>query len=134
LSSIARQLESQGWRQLFGALSGSFGGGGGGIFGSIFRLFAPASFDGGGYTGGGARMGGLDGKGGFLAMLHPRETVIDHTRGQGAGRLDIYVHPSGEFDTRVRGVAAQVYVAREPGTVARATEATHASFAEFRPA
>ena len=29
-------------------------------------------FDGGGYTGGGSRAGGLDGKGGQLAMLHPR--------------------------------------------------------------
>jgi len=44
-----------------------------------------ASFDGGGYTGGGARSGGLDGNGGFLAMMHPQETVIDHTKGQGTG-------------------------------------------------
>ena len=43
------------------------------------------SADGGGYTGSGPRSGGLDGKGGFMAMLHPRETVIDHTKGQGAG-------------------------------------------------
>lgn len=42
------------------------------------------SFDGGGYTGSGPRSGGLDGKGGYLAMLHPRETVIDHTKGQAA--------------------------------------------------
>ncbi|MCD2353680.1 hypothetical protein [Pseudosulfitobacter pseudonitzschiae] len=39
------------------------------------------SFAGGGYTGNGSRSGGLDGKGGFMAMLHPRETVTDHTRG-----------------------------------------------------
>lgn len=38
------------------------------------------SFDGGGYTGNGPRSGGLDGKGGFLAMMHPQETVIDHTK------------------------------------------------------
>lgn len=44
-----------------------------------------ASFDGGGFTGSGPRTGGLDGRGGFMAMLHPNETVIDHTRGQGAG-------------------------------------------------
>jgi hypothetical protein len=43
------------------------------------------SFDGGGYTGSGARAGGLDGKGGFLSLLHPRETVIDHTKGGTAG-------------------------------------------------
>jgi len=42
------------------------------------------SMDGGGYTGSGPRSGGLDGKGGFLAMLHPKETVIDHTKGQSA--------------------------------------------------
>ena len=40
------------------------------------------SFDGGGFTGAGSRMGGLDGKGGYLAMLHPNETVLDHTKGQ----------------------------------------------------
>jgi hypothetical protein len=43
------------------------------------------SFDGGGFTGGGSRSGGLDGKGGFPAILHPNETVIDHTKGQGTG-------------------------------------------------
>ena len=41
--------------------------------------------EGGGYTGNGARAGGMDGKGGFMAMLHPRETVVDHTKGQGGG-------------------------------------------------
>jgi len=42
------------------------------------------SFEGGGFTGMGARAGGIDGKGGFPAILHPNETVIDHTKGQGA--------------------------------------------------
>jgi hypothetical protein len=46
---------------------------------------SPRMFAGGGYTGNGARAGGMDGKGGFMAMLHPRETVVDHTRGQSAG-------------------------------------------------
>jgi len=41
--------------------------------------------EGGAYTGSGARAGGMDGKGGFMAMLHPRETVVDHTKGQGGG-------------------------------------------------
>lgn len=45
-------------------------------------------YDGGGYTGSGSRSGGLDGKGGFMAMLHPRETVIDHTKGQSVGGGD----------------------------------------------
>ena len=43
------------------------------------------SFDGGGFTGTGGRSGGMDGKGGFPAILHPNETVVDHTKGQGGG-------------------------------------------------
>jgi LysM repeat protein len=44
------------------------------------------SFEGGGYTGNGPRSGGVDGRGGFPAILHPRETVVDHTRaGNGRG-------------------------------------------------
>jgi len=45
------------------------------------------TFAGGGYTGNGPRAGGLDGKGGFMAMLHPRETVTDHTKRQSAGQV-----------------------------------------------
>lgn len=54
--------------------------------GSFLSSFVSSifSFDGGGYTGSGSRSGGLDGKGGFQAMLHPQETVIDHTKGQRA--------------------------------------------------
>lgn len=48
----------------------------GGFLSSMF------SFDGGGYTGNGVRSGGLDGKGGFMALLHPQETVVDHTKSQ----------------------------------------------------
>ena len=43
------------------------------------------SFEGGGFTGYGARAGGLDGKGGYMAMVHPNESIIDHTKGQGQG-------------------------------------------------
>ena len=53
-----------------------------GTFSSFFSKF---SFDGGGYTGMGARTGGVDGKGGFPAILHPNETVVDHTKGQAMG-------------------------------------------------
>jgi hypothetical protein len=65
-----------------------------GLFGQglASRINAPRSFNGGGFTGMGARAGGLDGKGGFLAMLHPRESVLDHTKGQGmGGRLHVTV-------------------------------------------
>ena len=51
--------------------------------------FAPPlrPFEGGGYTGNGPRTGGLDGRGGFMAMLHPNETVIDHSRGNSGGEV-----------------------------------------------
>ena len=42
-------------------------------------------FEGGGFTGMGARAGGIDGRGGFPAILHPNETVVDHTKGQSVG-------------------------------------------------
>lgn len=77
------------------AIAQNFGGGaglGGFNWGSLFSSsFQPTTtlgnflkgipgFDGGGHTGAGSRTGGMDGKGGFLAMMHPDETVIDHTR------------------------------------------------------
>lgn len=82
------------WDMLFGAvmggLSGGFGGFGGqaGVgmgnplnLGTGIGFGSYGSFDGGGFTGYGSRSGGIDGKGGFPAVLHPNETVIDHTRG-----------------------------------------------------
>lgn len=43
-------------------------------------MLSGLSFAGGGYTGSAPRAGGIDGQGGFPAILHPQETVIDHTR------------------------------------------------------
>jgi hypothetical protein len=55
-------------------------------------LLSAPSFEGGGYTGDGPRVGGVDGRGGFPAILHPRETVIDHTMtGAGAGSLQVTI-------------------------------------------
>jgi len=78
---------------LANSLASGLGGAGGGFdWGSLFSSsFKPNTtlsnflggipgFDGGGNTGMGARSGGLDGKGGFLALMHPRETVTDHTK------------------------------------------------------
>lgn len=74
---------------------------GGFDFGSLFSgLF---SFDGGGYTGSGMRAGGLDGKGGFLAMMHPQETVIDHTRGGSVGGVTVNVINQGGGALQVTG-------------------------------
>ena len=75
-------------KPLFDAITGSFGGGGnanaaGNASGT--NLGGSRSFNGGGFTGMGSRSGGVDGKGGFPAILHPNETVIDHTKGQSSG-------------------------------------------------
>lgn len=61
---------------------GELGKSGGDFFSNLFSGF---KFAGGGTTGNGPRTGGLDGQGGFMAMLHPQETVIDHARGQSVG-------------------------------------------------
>jgi len=74
---VTRKLVTE---PLGNAISGAVSGFNPGDF--ISGLF---SADGGGYTGMGARSGGLDGKGGFMAVLHPQETVVDHTRGQRLG-------------------------------------------------
>lgn len=69
-----------------------------GIFGAVGSLGDLTSHEGGGYTGNGARSGGLDGKGGFLSIMHPKETVTDHTRaggGMGGGGVTINVMVDG---------------------------------------
>lgn len=67
--------------------------------GSLIKAFGGlTSFDGGGDTGNGTRSGGLDGKGGFLAMMHPQETVIDRTIGQGVVGSKMSVHVTVSFD------------------------------------
>ena len=61
-----------------GILQSAFGGAPAGGIGAGAFAIGKASFEGGGYTGDGPRAGGLDGRGGYLAMVHPNETVIDH--------------------------------------------------------
>lgn len=46
-----------------------------------------ASFEGGGLTGSGARSGGMDGKGGMLAVVHPNEKITDLHKGQGESKV-----------------------------------------------
>jgi uncharacterized protein YidB (DUF937 family) len=53
------------------------------------------SFEGGGFTGDGPRSGGLDGRGGFMAMLHPNETIIDHTRASGPAMAPPQINLTG---------------------------------------
>lgn len=93
--AMATQILGNSYIKAAGAFFGMFGGGSGsggsGAFVADAGLASNADwyasmigFDGGGYTGSGARSGGLDGMGGFMAVMHPQETVIDHTRGQSA--------------------------------------------------
>lgn len=103
------------------SLAGAFKGigGGGGLVGGIKNLF---TFDGGGYTGAGSRSGGLDGKGGFMAVLHPNETVVDHTKG-GAGD-SVIIYQVNNIDSR-----------SDQGTIAAAmVQAKNAAVAEVHNA
>ena len=107
IQAFDRMISSIQGGGFFGILNGllNFGIqlGGIGVFGKDIqgRINSAPSFAGGGFTGMGARAGGLDGKGGFMAMLHPRETVIDHTRGQGGG-----VHVTVGVDPRTGNLLA----------------------------
>ena len=74
-------------KRITGMIAGAIGGAGGAPTTSLRPV--ARSFAGGGYTGDGSRSGGLDGKGGYMAMVHPRETVIDHARGQGSGGVTV---------------------------------------------
>jgi hypothetical protein len=69
------------------------------------------SFEGGGFTGHGARAGGLDGKGGRMAMVHPNETVIDHTKGAAGGITvinNVDARGSGaDVDQKIKSAMAQ---------------------------
>lgn len=103
----------------------------GGInWGSLFQgLF---SFDGGGYTGAGARSGGMDGKGGFLAMMHPNETVIDHTRrGSVAGGASVTVNVINQGGTGLRVSGQQQRVGADGGlTIDVLVDAVEAGLAD----
>jgi len=44
-----------------------------------------------------------------------------------SGRLDVYVHPSGEFDARVEGIVGNIYDAREAGTVQKSISGVYAA-------
>ena len=111
IDMVAQMLQEWIKAQIMGLFTGGMGGGGaaaaggggfgiaGSLVGSLFSGAGPVSFDGGGYTGSGSRSGGVDGKGGFPALLHPNETVIDHTKGQavsgGAITSNVVVNISG---------------------------------------
>lgn len=60
------------------------------------------SYAGGGSTGNGARTGGVDGKGGFFAVLHPQEEVFDYASGVKRNNLaNLVANNSGGAAPRV---------------------------------
>ncbi|MGQ7956519.1 phage tail tape measure protein [Pseudomonas sp. SP16.1] len=91
IADLARIAARQLTANLAEGLLGSLGGASGGLsslFGASSGSYTGAfGFDGGGYTGNAPRTGGIDGKGGFLAIMHPQETVIDHTKPSANGRM-----------------------------------------------
>jgi hypothetical protein len=95
---VMRLADVQIQRAIFGLNAGGIGTG---VFGLLGLALTPPSFAGGGYTGSGPRSGGLDGKGGFMALLHPQETVIDHLRSAGrtGGRTGAGTSPGAQAVT-----------------------------------
>ena len=102
-------------KALFGDMGSGKSGGDSGLVGAGMAALGKVnwaalfSFDGGGSTGSGSRSGGVDGKGGFPAILHPNETVVDHTKGQRMGGNNITIHvnsPSGDSAEIRRSAAA----------------------------
>ena len=91
---------------LFNAITGGFGSlfggaskGMSGFRGSINTAGMPVA-EGGGFTGFGSRTGGVDGRGGFPAILHPNETVIDHRKGGRSGMPINITYNIQAFDSR----------------------------------
>ncbi|SFQ52513.1 phage tail length tape measure family protein [Donghicola eburneus] len=113
LENVTKQLAKAALQAaLFGdgPLAGLFGGGGllGGLFGGGGLGFFARGTD---YAPGGAAIVGEEGP----ELVHlPRgsKVIPNHKLGQGGGRsqVDVFVHPSGEFDTRVQQISGDVAV------------------------
>ena len=78
------------------------------------------TYDGGGFTGAGSRTGGVDGKGGFPAILHPNETVIDHTKGQNIGGGGVTVIQNNNFESGVSRAEISAMIPRIVDTTKQA--------------
>lgn len=75
-----------------------------------------ASFEGGGATGSGPRIGGVDGHGGKLAVLHPDEKVLDLTKddmkdsaGSSSAEININNYTDATVDVRQRKEGSRQY-------------------------
>jgi hypothetical protein len=74
IDMATKMLAQKAILMLLSALTGGAAAGAQGIGAAAAGVF---SFAGGGYTGDGPRSGGVDGQGGFPAILHPQEYVYD---------------------------------------------------------
>lgn len=91
----------------------------------IIAAQTAASFEGGGFTGRGSRSGGVDGRGGFPAILHPNETVIDH---EGGGMTPVVVNQTINITTGVQ----QTVRAEVANLLPQISEAAKSAVAEGR--
>jgi len=82
---------------------------------SMIDGIGVSGYEGGGFTGSGGRSGGVDGRGGFAAILHPNETVVDHTKGQSQGQTVVvnYSPQVNALDPRT----AQMVIAENAQTI-----------------
>lgn len=89
-SLIADMAKLAARRFIFGPIASGLSGGLSNPSGSLQNLLSgffksfltpTTSFAGGGHTGSAPRTGGLDGRGGFMALMHPQERIIDEFRG-----------------------------------------------------
>lgn len=83
------------------------------------------SFEGGGFTGRGSRSGGVDGRGGFPAILHPNESVIDH---EGGGMQPVVVNQTINVTTGIQ----QTVRAEIANLLPQISEAAKAAVADSR--
>lgn len=103
LSEIFDRLLDLVFDPYFNAIAGGINKGLGGIFkpGGVMGTPTVPSFDGGGNTWRGPRAGGVDGKGGRFALLHPNETVFDHvknTGGYGGVSKSVVIYTTNNFN------------------------------------
>ena len=113
--------------QIIGAAVGSAAGSGGNFssagagdtgisWGNAIQFQPKGNFAGGGYTGNGARAGGMDGKGGFMALLHPQETVVDHFGANRAALSGGKASSGSPFAENAATLSASSTVTRERAT------------------
>lgn len=114
LADVAKQLEKAAVQAaLFGEgpLSGLFGGGSGILGAAAGALGIPGFASGTQSAPGGLAMVGEDGPE-LVNLPRGAQVIPNHKLGQvgGQSQVDVYIHPSGEFDARVQQISGNVAV------------------------